>query len=168
MLIEIYQTGGIITNGEQRYAGILRTILNQSLTNKEIEESSEFLDFLGWMERFIPAMLSEVYSQWKFESIDAFRSARIQKNRVNELEFLGQCLLISDQTWIPIHFRIQVSSEGERIDYFQCYLGKKGDGQGELERIPYRSSKLANKQLNALCDCYDSIEWVYKIEAEGI
>ena len=161
----MYQTGGAINNSEQKYSGVLRAILNQSLTGKEIEESSKFKYFLGWMERFIPAMLREVYPQWKFESIDAFRSAQIQRNGENEIEYLGLCLLISDQTWTPIHFRIRVSSQGDKIDYFQCCLGKQGDGQLGIERIPYHYSKVAYKQLNSLIESYNSIKWVYKIES---
>lgn len=134
----------------------LRASLAPLSAGASIEKSEEFLAFQSALERFLPAELG-----WEGESFDAFRFVRAQKVAPDEAEFIGLALLISDQSWIPIHLRLRISPDSDQIAFLDCRVGEPGDGALGLETIPYRSGSV-NKVLHRLPEQIESMLWVYR------
>lgn len=138
----------------------LRASIAPLFTGVPIENSEEFISFQSALERFVPAELG-----WDGESFDAFRFARSQKVAPDEVEFIGLALLISDQTWTPIHLWLRLSPQSDQFAVFDCRVGEPGDGALGLERIPYGSGRV-NKVLLHLPERIESIEWAYRVVRE--
>jgi hypothetical protein len=79
-----------------------------------------------------------------------------QRGGIHEIEIIGLCILISDQTLTPLHIRLYISPEEDEIVWLECKLGEMGpDG---MIRVPYGSSR-ANKLADA--ERINTIKWVY-------
>ena len=129
-----------------------------------IDESEHFREFQGALERFLPECLAENHpSPWRKESLDAFRFALRRKVGPNEVELLGVCLLISDQTWTPFRALLRASSTDTGLDRVDFTLGET-DGLGRgMVRTPYASSKLT-ELLYRLANRPESVDWSYSFK----
>jgi hypothetical protein len=141
----------------------LRAILAPISAGAAIEDSDDFSDFQSAMEYFIPSILEEEYPWWRWESLDAFSFAEARKTGAEEAEFIGLCLLITDQTWTPFHLRLRIASLGDNIEWLVCRLGESGTGNGGMIRTPYGSSRETTRLLNSVVDRLEFIAWAYTI-----
>jgi len=94
----------------------LRAILAPISVGADTEDSDDFSDFQSAMEYVIQSILEKEYPWWRWESLDAFSFAVARKTGAEEAEFIGLCLLITDQTWTPFHLRLRVASQGDTIE----------------------------------------------------
>ena len=108
----------------------LRTVLAPISAGSTIADSDEFNTFQSALERVIPSALEVEYPWWRRESLDAFRFAVARKFGPEEAEFIGLCLLISDQTWAAMHLRLRVAAQSDKIEWLECRLGESGTGNG--------------------------------------
>ncbi len=134
----------------------LRAILAPLDTGASIPHSEWLLKLQSALEFFLPAELG-----WRHESFDAFRFVIARKVTCDEAEFAGLALLISDQTWTPIHLWLRLSPDSDRITSLDCRVGEPGEGAEGLVRIPYASG-LADKILYSLPERVGAIDWVYR------
>ena len=143
---------------EQQLAQELRAVLSCVSVGGSIDESESLRDALTSLEVYIPAVLREIHDEWRYESLDGFYSTVARKTRDYELELVGLCILISDQTLTPLHIRLEISPDEDEIVWLECKLGEAGrDG---MVRIPYGSTRVG-KLANA--DRIKTIEWVYRV-----
>jgi len=140
----------------------LRAVLASLSPGSLIEDSDDFDIFQSALERVIPATLEAAYPWWRHESLDGFRFAVARKLRPEAAEFIGLCLLITDQTWTPLHLRVRIALQSDNIEWLDCKLGESGSGSGGLMRTPYGSSR-ENKLLYSVADRLESIPWAYTI-----
>jgi hypothetical protein len=112
------------------------------------------------LEYFLPQVLSEIYDYWKHESFDGFFPAEFQRIGPNSVQLLGLGILISDQTVTPVHLRMGISPTEDKIQWMECRVGARGEGNGGMDRVPYSRWP---KQLTVLPTAIDKIDWVYKI-----
>ena len=134
----------------------LRSVLAPLTTGEPIEQSERLVKLECALEYFLPEELG-----WRYESSDAFRFVVARKVAPDEAEFVGLALLISDQTWTPIHLGLRLSADSDRVASLDCRVGEPGDGAGGLVRIPYGSG-LADKVLHRLPDRVGAIDWVHR------
>lgn len=146
---------------EQRIARALRTILEAIAPDSEFVESPEMQDVVVGLEYFLPAILAEVYSYWKSESLDGLFLSEARKTDAAQVELRGICILISDQAITPFHLRMQISSSEDRIEWMECRLGKQGAGKGGMERIPW--SQWHGHSYTFLQKSLDPIKWTYTV-----
>ena len=106
----------------------LRTVLTPLSTGDSIEESDGFSPFQVALTRVVPNTLAEVYDYWRYEGLDGFRFAVARKLGPEEAEFVGLCLLVGSQAWIPLHFRLRIAPESDHIDWLDCKVGDLGNG----------------------------------------
>jgi hypothetical protein len=152
----------VVAKAEETTSRLLRSVLSSIPDGGTIEDSDEFLDLQSALELFLPVVLRERYpNEWRGESLDGFRLAVARKVGPAEAELIGLCLLISDQTWTPVHVRLRSGSSGTSIPWVRCKLGTR-DSSG-LTRLPYESSKVS-KLLYTVSERPESLNWMYSVE----
>lgn len=146
---------------EQRLARALRALLKNIATGGDLPETINLAIVLDMLEHFLPAVLSEVYPYWKGESLDGFFLSTARKIGPDQAELRGVCILISDQAITPFHVQMQLSPSADEVDWMECQLGKRGDGPGGMERIPWarwdgHTDKYAQESLKP-------VHWAYSV-----
>ncbi len=135
----------------------LRAVLADLGEGADIPASSAFQELQDALESWVPSLFG-----WRYESIDAFRFASARKVTDLSAEFLGLCLLISDQTWTPLHLRVTLARSAASFASVQCSLGGPGTGAKGLLRVPFTSKK-ADSLLASLPSMAGEIPWVFAI-----
>lgn len=135
----------------------LRTVLADLGEGAAIPASPAFQELQDALEVWVPSLLG-----WRYEGLDAFRFASARKLTDLSAEFLGICLLISDQTWTPLHLRVTLAPSADSFDSVQCSLGEPGSGPNGLLRVPFTSKK-ADALLASLPSRAGEIPWVFAI-----
>jgi hypothetical protein len=147
----------VISTAETIVSRSLRIVLAGMSPGSAIDESEPFRELQSALERFIPSVLG-----LRYEGLDAFRFAVARKVGPEEAEFIGLCLLITDQTWTPFHIRLRVSSTVDKVAALDCKLGEVGEGAGGIVRTPYDSNRVA-KLLLSLPGRIHSIQWAHAV-----
>ena len=122
---------------EQGIGRALHSALQNINEGAELFEAPELRRILASLEYFLPSVLSEIYPHWKHESIDGFFLSKAEKTGPLKAEFEGVCILISDQTTTPFSVLLNVSGVEDKIDWLECRLGRRGYGEGNMERVPW-------------------------------
>jgi hypothetical protein len=139
----------------------LRTILDGVSDGASVEDFDQLKDVLAGLEYFIPEVLSEIHPEWHNESLDGVLPLHVQKSGERELELFGLCIIISDQTLIPVHLRLEISPISEQVSYFELKLGERKDD--EMIMLPYESQSHVRKRLYALIGKEETLNWAYKV-----
>lgn len=105
------------SRAEEIASRCLRAILANISTGSTIEYSDDFRWFQSALERVIPSILEDEYEWWRWENLDGFSFAVARKTGPEEAEFIGLCILMSDQTWTPIHLRLRVALQSDNIEW---------------------------------------------------
>lgn len=151
----------VTTKAEQVTAKSLSSILNSLPIGGCIPESAEFQEALSALEYFIPEVLREVHSEWEQESLDGVIPAGAEKTGERSISLFGRCILISDQTTVPILVELQVNPDGDKVGWFNCFLGTKGH-RGMI-RKPYRSAMERFHFAHGAEDGRDASAWAYVV-----
>jgi hypothetical protein len=138
---------------------LLRTALAPLPVGSVILESEYFRAALCCLESYLVALLRGINAEWKHESLDGILPLTSRKTGEQEVEIVGHCILITDQSLTPIHLRLQISSTDDEISYLECRLGERGEAG--MKRTPYTSSFPASKRL--LAGDIDNVDWFYKV-----
>jgi hypothetical protein len=146
---------------ERRIARALRALLEGVEPGGALAETIQLLIVLGGLEYFLPTILAETHLYWKGESLDGFFLSEAKKLGHDQAELRGICILISDQSVTPFHVSIQLSTSMDEIDWIECRLGKRGDGAGGMDRIPW--SKWNGRTHVFLQDASKPIDWAYAV-----
>ena len=137
-------TRDVVSKAEEAAGRTLRSVLADVSEGEQIAESEDFQELQSALEYFLPSILRDTYpAQWRHESLDAFRFAVARKTGPLEAELLGLCLLISDQTWTPVHIHLRAAAEAEAISWVSCKLGDGGPAGKRMTRLPYESTKVS-------------------------
>jgi hypothetical protein len=150
------------SKAEEIVSRYLRTVLDSLSLDASIEDSDEFSRFQEALEHVIPSALAEVYDYWRYEGLDGFRFAVARKLGPDEAEFVGLCLLVGNQAWIPLQFRLRIAPEGDYIEWLECKVGELGNGDGHLAGTPYGSTR-ETKSLYSVVNRLESIPWAYQV-----
>ena len=145
---------------EESIARELRAILAPLPVGALIEETQQSQAVLNGLEFYLPQILRERHPEWKYESLDGILPVVSRKTGVNEAEFFGQCILMSDQALTPIHVHLQVDIDRNEISWLEVRLGKRVRGQ--LVRIPYTTDWPVNLVTDA-AEHVDAIDWFYAV-----
>jgi hypothetical protein len=147
---------------EQVVSRTLRLIVADLSIGASIPESELLGSLLSGLEWFLPEILREIHPEWKYESLDGIYPVVARKTGDGEIEIVGQCILISDQTLTSIHVRMQSSSGGDAIEWLELRLGELGDGG--MVRTPFKSQGTAIKRASRVAEHgTDAIDWCYKV-----
>ena len=150
------------SRAEEVASQCLRSVLAPLPDGASIEGSSDFQWFQSALERVIPALLAERFPFWHYESLDAFRFAVARKLRSDEAEFIGLCLLITEQAWTPLHLRLGISPHSDKIKWMECKLGESGNDNLGLLTTAYGSVR-EDKLLDSIMKRLGSIDWAYTV-----
>jgi hypothetical protein len=149
-----------ISTAEQRVCEHLSRIFADALVGDTIDDTGPFRNLLTALQFFIPEVLREIHNEWKGESLDGVYPRIARRTGYREIEIVGLCCLISDQTLTPLHIRVQTSPATDHVAWVDCRLGEHtGDG---MRREPYGSSKVQGAMLHVL-ERLDSIDWFYHV-----
>lgn len=110
------------------------------------------------LEYFIPQVLREIHAEWKHESLDAVFPETATKTAELEIEIIGTCIVISDQTMVPTYTWIRVSQHDDTIESMQCRLGELVGNR--MKRVPYGG----DSGCRIPCALrLDSVQWAYHV-----
>ena len=101
---------------EQYLARDLRTVLQNVDVGDHIVDSDDLREAMSTLEYFIPQVLREIHPEWKHESLDAVFPEIVTKKAKYEIEIIGTCIIISDQTMVPTYNWIRVSATDDVIE----------------------------------------------------
>jgi hypothetical protein len=150
------------SKAEEIASRCLRTVLKPLSPGASIEDSGEFSEFQTALERVIPAALAEAYDYWRYQGLDGFRFALARKLGLEEAEFVGLCLLVDNQNWIPLYVRIRLAQKKDQIEWLECKVGESRNDDEGVAGTPYGSSR-ETKLLYSVVNRLESIPWAYKI-----
>ena len=138
----------------------LRPILAPLPSGAVIDDSDELRDALTSLEFLLPEVLQELHPEWKEEGLDGIYPELLRKLGDDEIELVGLCILISDQTLIPLHLRLQLDLTDDCVSWFECRIGESvSDG---MLRVPYNELVAHGTRL-AVMTRLGSIKWVYRV-----
>ncbi len=149
------------SRAEEITSRTLLAILAGLPTGETIDDSEEFRAVLTGLERFLPGVLAEIYSEWTGESLDGLYPHVARKTGEREAEVFGLCCLISDQKLTPFHLYLQLSGSTDEVSWLELRLGERGSHG--MVRMSYPANGMIHKQLHALNGRADTMEWVYKV-----
>lgn len=153
----------MVSSVEQRLSRSIGQILADLPNGATIADSEHLQKVLSELEYFIPEVLRELHPEWKHESLDGIIPLVARKTNEGEAEFLGECILITDQTLTPLHLRVQVTPAGDGISWLELRLGELS--QHGMVRTPYASASTTPKRLYKLLEQGpDAISWAYKVK----
>jgi len=126
-------------------------------------ECSNVRDALMYLERLVPDWLSEVYDDWKHESLDGFDFRLARKTDNCEAEFAGLAWLMS-QDRVPIHIRLRVSDAANQVTRLQLRICDATRISQAGNRVP-AGTATPNRLLKHICAGgeIDDYNWVYKV-----
>jgi hypothetical protein len=148
------------SSAERCVSQSLRAILCDVPNGESIPDSEQFRTFLIGLECFLPEILQEIHSEWRYECLDGIYTSVAKKSTDREIEILGLCIIISDQTLTPLHVRIRIAKEDQEVSWLECRLGERC--RNGTVRLPYDSNSIS-KRLYALEARTEQIDWVYKV-----
>jgi len=130
-------------------------------------------DLCSIFERFLPRELVAQYPEWRGEGLDGFFMASATKTGGGTAEFLGLCILMSDQRVTPFFVELELAGPDngahERtpetgplcgVHVRQLKLGEPGIGPQGISG-PVVHSGAARKLLDRLPARRDNIAWTY-------
>ncbi len=138
----------------------LREIVDELQQGAQIPDSVGFRESLSGLEYLLPEVLAAEHHWWRYEGFDGILPAVARKVGPQEIEVIGVCILISDQSVTPIYVRLGLSSEADEIAWLECKVGEPGDRDGGLHRDSYESRRIAS-DLASVGDRASQINWVY-------
>ncbi len=150
------------SKAEEIASHCLRNVLKPLSAGALIEDSDDFNTFQTALTRVIPSALAEAYDHWRYEGLDGFRFAVARKVGPDEAEFVGLCLLVGNQTWIPLYVRVRIAPESDHIVSLDCKVGESGNGWTPMVGTPYGATR-ETKLLYSVVNRLESIPWAYRI-----
>lgn len=120
-------------------------------------------DICYCLELFLPRCLRDRYPEWDKESLDGIFVARATKIGPTTAEFVGSCILISDQTVTPFAAEIETAGAGSSVIIRRLRLGEPGTGRLGISGPPV-NSKDAQRLLASIGERIDDVEWSYMLE----
>ena len=145
---------------ESMLSRALRTVLADLPIGAAIPESRAFTGFLSVLEQFLSETLREIHPEWEFESLDGVLPALANKSASGEADLLGLCILITDQSLVPMNLRLQHANVGDTISWFDCKFGEEKDRR--MIRVSWGSRNEALKRLH-LPHEVERINWFYHL-----
>lgn len=114
------------------------------------------------LELVLPQVLRARYPEWATESLDGIFVARATKTGKGSVEFVGTCILISDQTITPFLVELRLSPAADAISSIRLMLGEPGGGRLRISGPPC-NSRDADRLLALLISRLDAVDWVYTV-----
>ena len=91
---------------------------------------------LSALQFYVPQVLAEVHPHWQWEGLDFFEAGHAIMTAERQAEVIGMCCLIRDMTWTPIYVHLRHSGSDQTLEWMECRVGARGDGDGGLLRLP--------------------------------
>lgn len=126
-------------------------------------------DFCYSLELVVPGLLRQRHPEWSKESLDGIFVARAIKTAAEGAEFVGTCILISDQTVTPFLLTLEIrAADGPDVTLdARINLGEPGGGSLGISGPPC-NSRDADRLLSGLVDRLDDVAWSYVLVAESV
>ena len=154
------QSSNLTPTAEQRLSRALRVILADLPDGGAVPEGEQFQTVLTGLAWFIPGVLAEVYPEWEREALDGVYSHTATRPGHEQVEILGICIFLSDQTVAPIHLRLQIAPSSDEVSWFECRVGEKAEQ--EMVRLPYTSIRSLGRRLSRLEGRVHAVDWFYR------
>jgi hypothetical protein len=150
---------------EELAAQYLRLVVQGVAAGGHIPESDARRQLQSAFELFLPLMLRGADpNHWRLEAFDAFRFPVARKTGPVEAEFRGAGLLLSDETWTPVHVQLRAAGDSDTIVWGRCAVGDRLVAR--TERLPSDSPDLG-KLLESVCERPDQVDWAFRAEYPG-
>ena len=158
------QTRSTLLPGEEQTARLVRSLLKGKAVGDSVYLPGKQMGEANPLEWFVYSAISEVYEDdkdWKRECLDGLYPELMTKRGKREIEIFGLCILMTDQTLVLVHLRLQIAPQKDEVNWFECRLGERG--RSGLVRTPYRSLSKAVKRIYSVGGNPDAIDWFYAV-----
>jgi hypothetical protein len=123
---------------------------------------------LGVLESFLPEILAQAFEWWESESLDGVLPHRMRKTAARELELSGLCILIGEQSVIPVHLRLRHAEHVNEIEWLDCRIGETVAGSGEMTRIKWPNWHRSLDRLQRETDARLAVmQWAFRVVKAG-
>jgi len=147
---------------EEKVAQAIRKVLAAKTVGEQLVDDEDLQFAMAGLEWYLPGILCEVYPEWCTYTLDGILPTRTCKTGLYAPDVIGLCILINDQTTMPIRVRLKISPAVDEITWLECMIGEdRGHGRRPV-RTPYNSDRIV-KQGYSVLDRADSMEWHYKV-----
>lgn len=133
-------------------------VLDPLKIDDPVPDTDDYRHVLSSLEIFITHAVREIHDDFAWESLDGILPVESTKKGPREVELWGGAYLVSDQSVLPIHVRLQVSAAAWEVGWMECYLGKRSRGRLVREEF-YR----VMSRMQSYSGEVSSIDWFYKI-----
>ncbi len=123
-----------------------------------IPESDALREAMSSLEYFIPQVLREIHAEWEHEALDAVFVECCTGIAEHEIEIVGTCIMVSDQTMVPTHTRIRVYATVNAIESMDCKLGELANDT--MKRTPYGGNHGCRLPVATRIE---EIQWTYHV-----
>ena len=148
----------MVATTERRLCKSLREVLGPLNAGEAVPQCEQFREFLSNLEYYVPSLFVELHPEWQSIALDGIIPLFTRKTADNEVEILGHCILIADQTLTPIHLRMRIGETEDDITWLECRVGQRG-----MQRVPYERMIEASKVLYSLNSPVDDLYWIYRV-----
>lgn len=145
-----------VSVAEARVCRHLRPALAGLEPGSCIPHSDDLQEALRALEWFIPELLSDFR-----ESLDGIYPFTARKAGERGAELFGMCILLSDQTLVPLQLTLRLSPDHDAIGWIECRLGEQLDGK--MQRVPYDSLNKMSKRFWGSRWGPETILWSYTV-----
>jgi hypothetical protein len=128
-----------------------------------VPDSEPFRRALAGLAWFLPEVLGELHREWSGQGLDGIYPQTARKAGERELELLGLCCLLEEQTLVPLHVRLQLAADADAVAWLELRLGERGRSRVGLVGQPYPQSGSLNNRLRAVGQRAGAIEWAYQV-----
>ena len=162
-MTDLARRGHCKRNPPTRAEHVLGVQLREFLAATGTGSETSYRDMLSALEYYTTELLQYCEGWPSHESLDGVLPSRITKVDENEMEVLGVCILISDQTVTPMHATFRLTPRSEDIAMATCRVGEPDRASGGLLRLPYGSAD-ASLARSTLPDRLGMFPWLFTIE----
>jgi hypothetical protein len=144
-----------ITEREEELCRRLRSLLHEVPTGTDVPDSPELREVLNSVEWYLTDVIREIHPECDY-CFDGIEPRQLRKIGDNALEVRGMVWLLDDScSLVPLHVRLQVAADEDRICWLECRVAK---------RPRAGSTDSVSKQLSSLyAQDEGAIDWAYEV-----
>lgn len=139
---------------------LVRRCLDEVARNAAVEGTATLRDLCVAMEYYVPELLRDIHQQWRWGSLDGVVPCLARSPSELEFELFAVAILMSDQTYTPLHVRLKLTPDRAGIEWLECRIGCEGP-RGMLRQSEASASKMIY-ELAHTGRC-DRLRWAYEV-----
>jgi hypothetical protein len=128
--------------------------------NAEVEGTTALKNLCVAVEYYVPKLLREIHQKWRREGLDGVLPCLARSPGKLEFELFAVAILMSDQTYTPLHVRLKLTPDFAGIEWLECRIGCEGPDGMERQSEASVSKMIYELAHTGRCD---RLRWAYEV-----